>query len=113
MHNVIILAQAKKGHKSARYLHLFSQNHDIYALDTKYMLKKFTRFFRYFFPTMSVAIKCLKFGKGYNSVSDIFTKVNPQKSGIPDCMPDIMVLARAVTCSSGSQEITLLYKKLQ
>ena len=60
---------------------------------------------------MSLAIKCLKFGKGYNSVK-YSQKVNHQKSGIPDCMPDIMVLAQAVTCSSGSQEITLLYKKL-
>ena len=64
--------------------------------------------------TVSLAIKCLTFGKGYNSVK-YSQKLTPQKSDIlltcPDCMPDIMVLAQAVTCPSGSQEITLLYTR--
>ena len=65
--------------------------------------------------TMSLALKCLTFGKGYNSVN-YSQKSTPKKLGVllmcPDCMLDIMVLAQALTFSSGSQEITLLYKKL-
>ena len=111
MHNIMILAEVENGHKSVRYL-LFFQNHDIYTLDTK-CVKMFNSFTDILF-TMSLAIKCLTFGKGYNSVK-YSQKSTTKISGplmCPDCMPHIMVLAQALTCSSGSQEITLLYKKL-
>ena len=47
MHNIMILAQAKKGHKSVRYL-LFFQIHEIYTLGTKYV-KMFNGFSDIFF----------------------------------------------------------------
>ena len=82
-------------------------------MDTKYV-KIFNGFSDIFF-TMALAIKCITFGKGYNSVK-YSQKSTPHKSGAlpmcPDCMPDIMVLAQALTCSSDFQEITLLYNKL-